>query len=801
MQKIIMKHIIYTQCFFLLAIIFACNPNTSRETSIKPVSSVPPFSTPELEEKVDALMADMTMEEKIAQITGARIRDFVIDGKFSEEKCREVIPNGVGHFCQFASGETMPPEQLRDVVRSIQHFLMTKTRTKIPAIFHEEAITGFASYTATTFPQQIGVACTWNPEQVQKNTASTKLNMRAIGATFALSPNLDLSRTAHWNRHQESFGEDAYLTSAMGVAFVKGIQGDDFKTGVAATVKHFAGYGTKNDDEKVLYEQYLMPHEACIKIGGAKSVMPSYGMYQALPVTASPTMLDCILRKEIGFDGLIVSDYGAVRLINTKYKQAADLTTAGAMAMNAGVDVELSTGVAFPFLAEAIKKDLITEDVVNRAVKRSLIMKAKLGLLDENPVIGKDGDLDLDPPANRELAYQTACQSIVLLENNGVLPLKKDVKKIALVGPNAASVHGLLGDYTYQGFRSFWNQDSFDENHPKLITVKEGLERRLGNNFEILYERGCDWSAGIDAKIDTASFGDDRLSKLKLRAIKGLAAPDMERALDYAAQSDVVIAVMGENLSQNGEGRFRKDIRLPGDQEKFVRKLIETGKPVVLIMMSGRQEYIGDLHEKCAAVIQAWLPGEEGGNAIADILSGKVNPSGKLSVSYPRTESKEEIDYQDGFNKKLTLYPFGYGLSYTQFEFTDFAMDKTADVNTERFEISCTIKNTGKIDGTEIAQLYVSPVEANSTLKPIMLRGFKRVDLKAGESKKLIFKVSPEQLAQYNNRKWVVETGEYEFKIGASSNDIKHRGTIRLTGEDRWLINGRQVFFTLTEIN
>jgi len=766
----------------------------------KPESWNKPFVTPEIEAKVDSILAVMTMDEKLAQITSTRIRELVVDGKLSLEKCREQIPYGIGHFCQFASGETMEPEALRDLVREIQHFLMTETRLKIPAIFHEEAITGFASYTATTFPQQIGVACTWNPDLVQKNTATTALNMRAIGATLALSPNLDLSRTAHWNRHQESFGEDAYLTSAMGVAFVKGIQGDDFKVGVAATVKHFAGYGTKNDDEKTLYEQYLMPHEACIKVGGAKSVMPSYGMYKALPLSASPTMLDCILRKEIGFDGLVISDYGAITGIYKNYKQAEDLMTAGAMAMNAGVDVELSSPVAYPFLPEAIKKGLITEEVINTAVKRSLIMKAKLGLLDKKPVIGKDGDLNLDPPANRELAYKTACQSIVLLENNGVLPLKKDVKKIALLGPNAGSVYGLLGDYTYQGFRSFWNQSDFDKENPKLITVKEGLENRLGGKVEILHERGCDWSAGIDAKIDTASFGDDRLSKLQLRAIKGLPAPNMERALDYANQSDVVIAVMGENLSQNGEGRFRKDIRLPGDQEMFVRKLIETGKPVVLVMMSGRQEYIGDLPEKCAAVIQAWLPGEEGGNAIADILSGKVNPSGKLSVSYPRTESKEEINYQDGFNKELTLYPFGYGLSYTQFEYADFSIDAKAHVADSRFEVSCTVKNTGNVEGTEIVQLYVSPKNSNSVMKSIALKGFQRVELRPGERKVVKFSVSTQQLAQFLNREWVVEAGSYEFKVGASSNDIKLSGVVKLTGEQLKLPKGRQIFFSTCEV-
>lgn len=779
-----LKRILFGILLFNSTLIF------SQETTVKT------FATPEIAAKIDAIVADMTMDEKLAQIEGTRIRELMVDGKLSLEKCRELIPHGIGHFCQFASGETMQPEQLRDLVREIQHFLMTETRLKIPAIFHEEAITGFTSYTATTFPQQIGVACTWNPELVEKNTASTARSMRAVGATFALSPMLDLSRTAHWNRHQESFGEDAYLTSRMGVAFVQGIQGNDFKTGVAATVKHFAGYGTANNSEKVLYEEYLMPHEACMKVAGAKSVMPSYGVYKALPVSASPTMLEQILRRDLGFDGLVVSDYGAINQIYKKYKRAEDLTTAAAMAMNAGVDIELSSPTAYPYLPEAIKKGLVTEEIIDAAVKRSLIMKTRLGLLDENPKIGFDGDLDFDPPANRKLAYETACQSIVLLQNNGVLPLKKSIKKIALVGPNAASVYGLLGDYTYQGFRSFWNQSDFDTNNPKLITVKEGLENRLGKNVQLLYERGCDWSAGLNGIVDTTSFGDDRLSLLKLRTIKGLAKPNPDKAMEYARQSDVIIAVMGENLSQNGEGRSRPGIRLPGDQEEFVKKLIATGKPVVLIMMSGRQEVISDFSGQCAAVIQAWLPGEEGGNAIADILLGNVNPSGKLCVSWPRTEKEVEINYQDGFNSELVQFPFGFGLSYTNYEYSDFEMASSANINDHAFEISCKVKNVGKVDGTEIVQLYVSPQNPDSKMKAVLLKGFQRVSLKAGEEKSLTFRVSPQMLAQYLNRKWVIEPGKYEFKIGASSTDIQLTGVIDLTGRNLIIKEGRQVFFS-----
>ncbi|SFC03880.1 beta-glucosidase [Algibacter lectus] len=759
-----------------------------------------PFLTEELSIKVDELMATMSMDEKLAQITGTRLRDIMLDGKVSIEKCREHIPNGIGHFCQFSSGLILEPEQLRDLVREVQHYLMTETNTKIPAIFHEEAITGFATQGATTFPQQIGVGCSWNPEIVKNNAHSTAQSMRAAGATFALSPMLDLSRTAHWNRLEESYGEDAYLTSRMGVAFIKGLQGNDLKTGVAATAKHFAGYGTANDNAKELYEEYLMPHEAAFKIAGAKSVMPSYGKYKALAVTANPTMLDQMLRKEIGFDGLVVSDYGAVNLIYKGHKQAKNSAMAGAMAINAGVDIELSSPIAFPLLPDAIKDGLVTEETINKAVKRSLVMKAKLGLLDKNLKIGKDGPLDFDPPSNRELAYKTASQSIVLLKNNGVLPLNSDIKKIALVGPNASTYHCLLGDYTYQSMISFWHSTDFDPTNPKLITLLQGLENKLGENVEINVERGCDWSAPLESKIDTSGLGDDRLSKLKMLTVKGLPQPDLQKAIKISEESDVIIAAVGENLYLCGEGRERKGIRLPGEQEAFVEKLIATGKPVILVLFGGRQQLVSKFEDKCAAIVQAWFPGEEGGNAIADILVGNVNPSAKLCVTYPKTESRAEINYKNGYgNGDLVQYPFGFGLSYTDYQYSNLKIKSKIDINDERFSVSLKVKNIGDMDGTEIVQLYMSPIDKASTQKPIQLKGFERVKLKAGEEKTLTFNVSPEQFVQYKNNKWIVESGKYQLKIGASSTDIRLEGVIELKGKDVILENGRDVFFTMNK--
>lgn len=786
---------VYT--FIVLIVIFmGCSQEVSKQENL----TVQPFSTEELDARVDAIMATMSLDEKLAQIEGVRPTEIIENGAFSPKKAREVMPHGMGHICQFSSALTMSPNDLRDFVREVQNYLMTETQSKIPAIFHEEAITGFATQGATTFPQQIGMGCTWNPEIIRENSNTTRQNMRAAGATYALSPMMDISRTAHWERIEESYGEDAYLTSRLGVAFVKGLQGDDFSTGIAATTKHFAGYGTQNDNPKELYEEYVMPHEAVMKIAGSKSVMPSYGKYKGKAISINEEMLGVILREHLGFDGLVVSDYGAINLVHTGYNQAGSSKEAGVLALKAGMDIEFPEPIAFPHLAEALEEGLITMDVIDAAVKRSLIMKAKLGLLDDEPQIGVDGELDFDPPEYRKLAYESACQSIVILKNNGVLPLKKDVKKIGLLGPNGSTIHCLLGDYTYQSMISFWHSKTFDPNDPKLVSLHEGLLSRFDADVEILQERGCDWSSPLESGIKTDGLGDDRLNQVNIRVIEGEPQPDLERAIEIANSSDVIIAAVGENIYLCGEGREREGIKLPGDQEDFVQKLIDTGKPVVLVMFGGRQQVVSRFEDKCAAIVQAWFPGEEGGNALADILVGNVNPSGKLCVTYPATESKMETNYKSGYEGVEVQYPFGYGLSYTSYEYSSYQMKTKAKNSDSRIPISFSVKNTGAVDGTEIVQLYLSPVETNSAMKPIQLKGFQRVELKAGEEKHVSINVSPQQLAQYIDGQWVVESGTYEFKVGASCTDIRLSGTIEITGEDRLLENGREVFFSINEL-
>ncbi len=752
--------------------------------------------------KVHELLNKMPNEEKIAQLQGAWLRDLLNGKTLSLDSCRKKIPHGIGHFAQFSSSTDLDPDELKKVIQDLQQYLINETPNGIPAIFHEEAISGFAAKGATTLPQQIGMGCTWNPDLLRKNTAMSAKLMRQVGATQALSPMLDICRNSHWGRIEESFGEEPYFIARMGLAFVKGLQGDDLTKGVAATTKHFAGYAGGTDDEKVFYEETLLPHEATIRLGNAQSAMAGYHAFKGIPCSANKELLVDILRTKLGFNGVAISDFWSVKQVFTKYKYAKDDKDAGVKSINAGLDVELPFGMSFPYLKEALEDGTVSQETLNTSVERVLLLKERLGLLDKNSVLEKGKKLDFDPPENRKRAYESACQSIVMLKNNGVLPISTKLKNIAVVGPNAAAVQSLLGDYTYQSLAAYWWKYPIDPNNPKLVTLLDGLKSNLDKEIHIAYERGCDWTKSMSDEIEKVdgALGDERSKNLEYLNIKDLPTPNTAKAIDIARESDIIIAAMGENLYLVGEGRDRKDIRLPGEQENFVKQLIETGKPVVLILFGGRPQIITAIEPGCAAILQAWFPGEEGGNALADILQGKVSPSGKLTLTYPRTNEQTSIWYSKGYDSSDTpMYPFGYGLSYSSFSYDNLSLPKNVDINDERIPISFEIENTGKYDAAEIVQLYVSPPPNIKELEPIELKGFVRTNIKKGKKRKITILVSPEQLAYYTNDNWVIEPGIYDFKIGASSIDIRLSGKIELSGNKKEL-RQRNVLFSKNSI-
>lgn len=749
-----------------------------------------------LEQRVDRLYNRMSMAERVAQLRSIYMSElFTPDGKIDEAKCKKLIPDGIGHISQFAMDLGKSPNEQRDMVAQLQKWLIENTPNHIPALVHEEVLSGVNALDATVYPQQIGMACTFNTELAEKKTRLSAAALRAMGGTLALSPMVDVVRDPSFNRLEESYGEDGYLSAAMGVAFVKGLQmGGNLHEGVAACTKHFLGYGGgANASEKELMEDILLPHEAIIRLAGSQVVMTGYHAFNGTKCVANKWLQQDLLRKYVGFNGLTVSDYGSIPQID----ESLSPLELCAVAMNAGNEVDFPTGEVYVNIPEALEKGLISEDVVEKAVKHVLMLKAKLGLLDNTARLYSDGHIEFDTDEERATSYQLAAQSIVLLKNGNIgsdnkpiLPLTAEKLsrlggRVFLTGPNANSMWALAGDYTFQAMHYFWKGKEESPLRPKYVFLKEGMEQKMPQGGSLLYSRGCDWTDVPETIMEKG--GDPRVAEQKIidnRMVDSHEPADWDEALRMARQCDVIVAAMGENVMLSGENRDRTKLILPGRQEEYVNALVATGKPVVLVVFGGRAQVISDLAKKCAAVLQAWYPGEEGGNAVADILFGNVSPSGKLCVSYPAVELHEPVCYNYGLEKDSRIaWPFGYGLSYTSFEYSDMQMDRQVATTAEAFGLSVNVKNTGNVYADEVVQIYVSPIDSESRLKPIQLQGFARVSLKAGEKQTVRFRLFPEQLGYYDGGQWNIAPGRYMVKVAASSQDIRQEQEIVLTGK------------------
>ena len=738
----------------------------------------------DMEQQIDELYQKMPQEERIAQLKSMYMDElFDADGKLDTAKCKELIPYGIGHFSQFCMQQPRDPSELRDRAVAIQDWLMHHTPNGIPALLHEEVLSGINTLGSTIYPQQIGQAGSFNPELAELKTRQTSTQLRKMGGIFALSPMVDVCRTPSFNRLEESYGEDGYLSAVMGTAFVNGLQQGDLKKGVGACSKHYLGYGGGGDaDEKEMMEEILLPHETMIRLAGSVAVMPGYHEVHGTKCVANSEILQDILRGYVGFDGMVVSDYTAIDQI----PNIDSAVEKAAAAINGGNDVDFPFGANYQLLQEAIDKGLVKPEVLERAVKNVLRIKFRMGLFDKDAYLYSKEDIKLDTPEERKTAYDIATQSVVLLENNGVLPLK-EVKNVLLTGPNANSIWAMCGDYTYPAMSYFWKKVDYKSENPHIVKLLEGMQNHKPEGVNVMYSRGCDWTEEIETKY--GELGDARAWEYELlhRKVDAGEKADKAEALQMAKDADVIIAAVGENVMLCGENRDRQGLRLPGKQEQFVEELIQTGKPVVLVMFGGRAQVISGLAEKCAAIIQAWYPGEEGGNAVADILYGKVSPSAKLSVSYPNVEINEPICYNYAAEKDARVaWPFGYGLSYTTFEYAN--LEATTEVTTkdESFNLTFDVKNTGKVAADEVAQIYLSPADKSQQIRPIQLQGFARVSLKPGESKKISVKMYTEQLGYYTHdgqRQWNIQPGKYIIKVGASSQDIKLQQEINLSGE------------------
>lgn len=753
------------------------------------------------------LLSRMTLDEKIAQLGSVWGYELLDEkGNFSEQRADQLLKHGIGQITRPGGATNLEPAEVVKFVNQIQKYLVENTRLGIPAMIHEECLAGYMGLGATNFPQPIAMASTWDPELVNRVARAIGSDLRKVGAHQGLAPVADVVRDPRWGRTEETFGESPYLVARMTTAYVQGIQ----ENGVVATTKHFVAYGASeggrnwapsNVSPRELREVFMLPFEAAVKCANVLSVMNAYSEIDGVPCACSEELLTETLRKEWGFKGIVVSDYFAVDVLRSYHRVAKDKAQAAKLALEAGIDIELPGIDCYRELKRLVETGELSETVLDEAVYRVLLMKFKLGLF-ENPYVEDCESL----PRHYDLALETARKSIVLLKNDGTLPLKKGLK-VALVGPNAKNVRNLFGDYSYYThIRGLLDTVNFaDINAPRfnLKKVEEMVNKELSrimSVYDALKQEGVDveWAEGCGVLEGTEQ--------------------DIREAVKLAERCDVVVAVLGDRAGltkdcTSGESRDSANLRLPGLQEKLLSELAKTGKPIVLVLITGRPYALSDFVDRVNAIVEAWLPGEAGGQAIAEVLLGKVNPSGKLPISFPRSAGQLPVfhyvkpsggrshwhkDYVD--EPVEPLYPFGHGLSYTKFEYSNFKIQPAKVPTGGQIVIKVDVKNVGDMEGEEVVQLYVGREYASVTRPVKELKGFARVHLKPGEKKTITFKVHTDVLAYYNKRmELVVEPGVYRFMVGASSVDIKHSGEVELTGEERKVPTMRK-FFSEVEV-
>jgi beta-xylosidase len=737
-------------------------------------------TTRPLPERVEALLAEMTLDEKLAQLGSVWVGAELGSGNvapmqeaFAEPASFDVATeHGMGHITRPLGTSPVDPVDGARRLAELQNDLIARTRLKLPAIAHEECLTGFTTFGATVFPTPLGLAATFDPGLVERMTVAIGESMRAVDVHQGLSPVLDVVRDYRWGRVEETFGEDPYLVGMMGAAYVRGLE----STGLVATLKHFAGYSASQAARnhapvsmgpRTLRDVILIPFEMAIREGGARSVMNSYSEIDGLPVAADAGLLTGILRDEWGFEGTVVSDYWSIVFLLNMHRVAGTPGEAGALSLAAGIDVELPhTRCYGDPLAEVIRAGAVPEELVDRAARRVLRQKGELGLLDPGwtPTVTAEA-LDIDPPEHRALARELADRSIVLLANDGTLPLTPG--QLALVGPCAADPLPFLGCYSYpnHGVMAGHPDMGLGIDVPTLLDV-------LGH---AVYAPGC-------------HVMDDDPTLLGA-------------AVEAAGAVELCVAVVGDHpglfgRGTSGEGCDAEDLSLPGIQDELVEALIETGTPVVLVVISGRPYALGRYEGRVAAMVQAFLPGEEGAAAIAGVLTGEVVPSGKLPVQIPRVAGAQPSTYlhpvlggNSGGVSNLDptpLFAFGHGLSYTTFEYAEIALSAGEVATDGEVEISCVVRNTGDRVGAEVVQLYLSDPVAPVTRPVTWLAGFERVPLEPGEAARVTFTLHADRTAFTGvDLRRIVQAGEIGIAIGASAADIRGRLTLQLVGEER----------------
>ncbi|HXM47529.1 MAG TPA: glycoside hydrolase family 3 N-terminal domain-containing protein [Pyrinomonadaceae bacterium] len=742
---------------------------------------IPGYKNPRLsiEQRVADLLSRMTLEEKIAQMTCLWVNrpqknaqtDFATDrGDFSPEKAAQVMKYGIGQIAR--QREQKGPRDGAVFANAVQKWLQESTRLGIPAIFHDEILHGHMARGSTSFPQPIALASTWDPEFIEKVFTAGALETRARGSQQVLGPNLDLGRDPRWGRTEETYGEDPYLVSRMAVAIARALQGPGPTINgdhVIATAKHFAAHGQPeggtniapaNYSERVLREFFLPSFKAAVTEGGIMSVMASYNEIDGVPSHANSWLLEKVLRQEWGFKGAVVSDYDGITQLQGLHHVANDKEEAARLALEAGVDIELPDPDCFPFLLKLVREGKVSAASIDKAVARNLRAKFLLGLFD-NPYVDPDRAVRVtNSSEHRELAAEAARRSIVLLKNeNNLLPLDRSkLRSLAVIGPNADRVH--LGGYSDDPGRG--------------VSVRQGITDKLGNRIKVTYAEGCkitqeggDWVADSSHLNNPAD--DEKL---------------IAQAVEVARAADVALLVLGGNEDTNKEAWAanhlgdRDSLDLVGRQNDLVRAVLETGKPTIVMLINSGPLSINYIAEKVPAILEGFYLGQETGVGVADVLFGDVNPAGKLAVTFPRSVGQLPAYYNRKptarrgylFTSKEPIFPFGYGLSYTTFDYSNLRVSPAQIRPQDQTKVTVTVTNTGKRAGDEIVQLYIRDL-VSSVTRPVMeLKDFKRISLAPGESKVVEFTITPDKLSFLNLKmETVVEPGWFDIMVGASS--------------------------------
>lgn len=760
-----------------------------------------PYRDPDrpIPERVDDLLSRMTLVEKVRQLGCVWSTQLVVDDEVSEEKLDELLGLGTGQVTRIAASTGLEAEGLAEFHNRIQRSLVTRTRLGIPAVIHEESTAGFCARGATQFPQAIGLAATWDPDLVAEIGAVIRRQMLAVGARHTLAPVLDIGRDPRWGRVEETYGEDPELAGRLGVAYVRAVQHDgdagSLDDGVVCTGKHFLGYGLPDGGlnhgpvqlgPRELREVFAEPFSAAIRDAGLASMMNSYSSIDGLPPAGSAQILTGLLRDELGFEGTVVADYFAVEFLRTQHRTAADKAAAARAALSAGLDVELPALDCYATLVDQVADGEVDEALVDRAVRRVLAQKFALGLFERPEVDAAAAPTAFDTAADRALARRAAAEAVVVLTNDGVLPLGDAPGRIAVIGPAADEVRLTQGDYHYpahleiiyeaalaQGLPQSGGAFAPGPYYPETVTPLDALRARYGDAV-VGHARGCDLT------------GDDT---------SGFAA-----ATRLATDADVAIVVVGGRCGLTptatvGEARDAAGLGLTGPQPALVEAVAGTGTPTVVVVMSGRVHALEAESEAANSLVLAWPGGEEAGSGLVDVLSGDQDAVGRLPVSVPRRTGQVPVhhghragggrsqfwgDYADG--PAAPLFRFGHGLGWSTFEHT--GLEVTAGDTTGDVTVEVTTANTGGRAGVDVVQLYVRDEVASVARPERQLVGWGRVPLAPGERKRVRFVVHPSKLAFYDEAmRFVCEPGEFRCSVGRSAADLTVDETVVLDGE------------------